>query len=422
VTRPDSFLAPSLARLWPWSLFAAMIAAAGLPIYINAPKFYTETYGVPLASLGLTLAALRLIDVVQDPVLGWLADAQRRARGLWVWVATVIMALAMFGLFAVPPPFAPLIWFALMMVGLFSAFSFLTIVFYAQGVAHSAHLGAGGHLRLAGWRETGSLLGVCTAAIAPTLLARVTAQPLTGFAIGFVAFALMATLSMRGNWRPGPPRPASPSIRRMILPVWGDPLARRLLILSLVNSAPVAITSTLFLFYVESVLEMPELSGVILLLFFLSAAISAPIWSRLGRQIGEKRVLAAGMSLSILAFFWATFLGVGDALPFVVISTLSGAALGADMVLLPALFARRLSELAAASESFGFGLWSFVSKLCLALAAAILLPALQSAGFSTTGPNTPAALGLLALLYAALPCGLKLISLGLLWSIPIERA
>lgn len=207
------------ARLWPWSLFAALIAGAGLPIYINAPKFYAESYGVNPASLGLVPAALRLIDVVQDPLPGWLAEVQRAARAVWVWTAPAVMALSMYGLFAVAPPFAPLIWFALMMVARFSAFSFLSIVFYAQGVDHAADLGAGGHLRLAGWRETGSLPGVCVAAIAPTLLAGVTSRPLTGFAIGFALLALVATAAMRGNWQPGPPRPAS-------APVGADPVQR----------------------------------------------------------------------------------------------------------------------------------------------------------------------------------------------------
>jgi hypothetical protein len=59
--------------------FAAMLAAAGLPIYIHAPKFYVDEYGVSLAALGVALFALRLIDVVQDPALGWLADAGRTA-------------------------------------------------------------------------------------------------------------------------------------------------------------------------------------------------------------------------------------------------------------------------------------------------------------------------------------------------------
>ena len=139
-------------RLPAWSLFAALIATAGLPIYIHAPKFYVDSYGVTLAAMGFVLAALRLIDVVQDPLLGWLAEVTRPHRRLGVALATALMTLSLVGLFAVAPPIAAIWWFALCLTGLFSAYSFLTICFYAEGVTKAAALGPGGHLRLAGWR------------------------------------------------------------------------------------------------------------------------------------------------------------------------------------------------------------------------------------------------------------------------------
>ena len=82
-------------RLWVWGVFGGLIAMAGLPIYIHAPKFFVDQYGVSLAALGLVLAALRLVDVVQDPVLGWLAGITRARRGLWVAGAAGAMALGM---------------------------------------------------------------------------------------------------------------------------------------------------------------------------------------------------------------------------------------------------------------------------------------------------------------------------------------
>ena len=163
--------------LWQWSAFGAMLSAAGLPIYLHAPKFYVDTYGISLATLGAVLAALRLIDVVQDPALGWLAGVTRKSTGGMVVVAAAMMALAMLGLFAVPPPIAPIWWFALTLTALFTAFSYLTIVFYAGGVARAASLGRDGHLQLAGWRETGGLIGVCLAAVAPTVLTEMMPNP-----------------------------------------------------------------------------------------------------------------------------------------------------------------------------------------------------------------------------------------------------
>lgn len=388
-----------------------MIAAAGLPIYIHAPKFFVDTYGVSLAALGGVLALLRLIDVVQDPALGWLAQRFRAYRGAMVAIAAALMAGAMWALFGMGAPVAPLLWFAITLTVLFSAYSFLTIVFYAQGVARAESMGAGGHTRLAGWRETGSLIGVCLAATAPTLLAMGTDAPFAGFALGFAALALAATFAMRGAWAAqGAPSTVQPSIRAMFAPALRDPVARGLLILALVNAAPVAVTSTLFLFFVESRLDLPALAGVYLLAFFLSAALSAPLWSRLATRYGEKPVLLAGMVLAIAAFLWAITLGAGDGLAFALICLGSGAAMGADMVLLPALFARRMAALG--SEAAGFGLWSFVSKLSLALAAAVLLPALQGAGFTPSAANSDAALWALTLAYAGLPCALKLIALA----------
>ena len=129
---PEMVPAPSRPG---YAVFAAMLAAAGLPIYIHAPKVYVDEFGVGLTALAGVLFALRLFDVVQDPVLGWLAQRLRGARALAVAGGVAVLAASMFGLFAVTPPIAPIWWFALMMTGLFSAFSFLTICMYAQGVA-----------------------------------------------------------------------------------------------------------------------------------------------------------------------------------------------------------------------------------------------------------------------------------------------
>ncbi len=396
-----------------WSLFAAMIAAAGLPIYIHAPKFYVDSYGVSLSALGVTLAALRLIDVVQDPLLGWLAEATKPRRGMWVAGASVLMAASLLGLFAVPPPVAPLAWFALTLTGLFSAFSFLTICFYAEGVAFASRLGPNGHVHLASWREGGSLLGVCAAAVAPVALLPITATPFAAFAIGFALLALIATFAMRHNWGHGAPTLTENPLA-LFRPVLADPLARRLLLIALLNAAPVAVTSTLFLFFVESRLSAPGMEGPLLLLFFLSAAASTPLWLRAARHWGEKRSLVAGMGLAIVAFLGALTLAAGDTALFALICAASGAALGADLMLLPAIFARRLETLGQGGEAAAFGLWNFVSKLSLALAAATLLPALQMAGFTPGTTNSAQALTALSLLYAGLPCVLKLLAIGLL--------
>ncbi|MEL6168852.1 MAG: MFS transporter [Pseudomonadota bacterium] len=399
-----------------YALFAGMLAMAGLPIYIHAPKFYVDEYGVGLGALGLVLFGLRMLDFVQDPALGWVSERFRRHRGASVAGAAVLIVVSMLALFAVEPLLPPLLWFGIALTGLFSAFSFLTICFYAQGVQKAQTLGARGHVRLAAWRETGALVGVSIAAVLPTLLAAAFGHPFTLFAAGFAGLALFAAFAMRREWSTASDAPPAG-----FGPVLSDGPARRLLLIALVNATPVAISSTLFLFFVESRLAAPGWEGPLLLLFFLAAAASAPIWGRAAQHYGAKPVLLFGMVLSILAFGWAAALGAGDVVAFAVICIASGVALGADMTLLPAIFAARMARIAP-NAGQAFGIWSFVSKFTLAFAAITLLPLLEASGFVSGQVNPDAALTTLTILYALLPCALKLIAIALLAATPIEES
>jgi len=403
-------------RLAAYSLFGAILSAAGLPIYLYAPKYYADSYGVSLAALGTLLFALRIVDFAQDPFFGWIAERLGAARKLAVTLAAGVLAAAMFGLFAVTPPFDPIWWFAIMLIALFSAFSFLTINFYAQGVAKAGEI-EGGHVRLAAWRETGALLGVCVAAVTPTLLEPYVGQPFAVFAAGFVVVVVIATLAMAPEWRADAAQP-EPTPFRTIL---ADGTALRLLILALVNATPLAVSSTLFLFFVESRLEAPGWEGPLLVLFFLAAAASAPGWGWLAGRFGAKPTLLGAMAVAIVAFLFVITLGPGDIVAFAVISVVTGATIGADLTLLPALFARRMGEIAP-NAGQGFGLWSLVQKLTLAFAAVLLLPVLEAAGFqSGAEDNSETALTTLTYLYALVPCVLKLVAIALLLVTPLNE-
>ncbi|GFE66323.1 MFS transporter [Litoreibacter roseus] len=402
-------------RLPAYSLFAAVLSGAGLPIYIYAPKFYADNYGVSLATLAAVLFGLRLFDVVQDPVLGWISERLGAARRWAVSFVGIVLGLSMVGLFAVAPPISPVIWFGLTITGLFTAFSFLTINFYAQGIAKAGSID-GSHTRLAAWRETGALLGVCLAAVAPTLLESTSDAPFAVFALGFAGVAIIAVAAMAPEWS-GKVENEPTAIRTILK----DKLARRLLILALVNATPLAVSSTLFLFFVESRLDAPGWEGPLLVLFFLAAAVSSPLWAALSNRIGSKRTLLAAMVLAILSFAFVLPLGAGDVWVFAIICITSGATIGADLTLLPALFARRMAAISP-NGGQGFGLWSLVSKFTLAFAAVILLPTLDYAGFQSGAADNPEnALMTLTILYALVPCALKLVAIALLVATKLEE-
>ena len=401
-------------RLPAYSVFAAVLSGAGLPIYIYAPKYYADTFGVSLTALGTVLFAMRLFDMIQDPVLGWISERLTVAKKTVITLTAIGLGLSMLGLFAVVPPIAPIWWFGITITGLFTAFSFLSINFYAQGISKAGD-GPQGHVRLAAWRESGALLGVCVAAITPTVLIGIVQDPFAAFAYGFAVLTLIAAVVMWPEWK----ERVSPEPSR-IGDIIRDTTARRLLILALVNATPLAVSSTLFLFYVESKLGAAGWEGPLLVLFFLAAAVSSPIWSALARWYGAKPVLIAAMSLAVASFGYTLTLSAGDVIPFAVICVLTGATIGADLTLLPAMFAKRMAAISP-NGGQGFGLWNLVSKFTLAFAAVALLPLLERSGFQAGAPDLPAqAITMLTVLYALVPSLLKLLAIGLLIATKLE--
>ena len=391
---------------------AALLASAGVPLYIHLPRFAAEL-GYSLGAVAGLLLALRALDFLQDPALGLLVDRYpRQRRGLAI-TALIGLGAGFVAVFTLQPGLPGLV---AGLVLVFTAYSLGTILFYGQGAALAGREGRA-HYRLAGLREAGTLAGIIAAAVLPEVLSR-GLGPLAGYAgFGLVlgGTALAAAVISRRFWTPVvTARQALPL--RPFLHAGGG----RLLAIALLNTMPVAITSTLFLFFVEDRLQLPGRAGLFLVLFFAAAGLSAPLWSRLAGRFGARRVLIPAMVLAILAFIGAALLPAGAASGFAAICIASGAALGADMVILPALFAATLTG-AGLPAGTAFGAWSFVAKLSLALAAATVLPTLQFAGFEPGGENDARALGALNLAYAVLPCLLKLPAIALVARLPDEE-
>jgi GPH family glycoside/pentoside/hexuronide:cation symporter len=187
-----------------------------------------------------------------------------------------------------------------------------------------------------------------------------------------------------------------------------------------------AIPATLVLFFIADVLKLQEWQGLFLVIYFVCGGLALPGWVALARRHGKVRAWMASMVLAIASFVWAFLLDAGDGVAFALICAASGAALGAEMALPPALLADLLAESRTAGRRAGretagagayFGVWNFVTKFNLALAAGIALPLVSLGGYKVGDGNTASAPGLVALAatYALLPAVIKVISMLLLW-------
>lgn len=404
--------APALAA---YALLGLPLAMAMLPIYVLVPNFYAADLGLGLTLTGTVLFLARLLDTVQDPWLGRLID-RRSTRGWNLLLAgsAVLLSAAMAALL-IPPDglgrFALAGWLGALLALTYTLHSLINITYLAWGARLSDQPEI--RTRVAAWREGAGLIGVVLASVLPTALAtRYGMSTALGmFALTFaVLLCLGGALLLRAA--PRPQRVARSDAQSWRLPL-SNGAFRRLAGVYFINAVAVAIPATLALFFIADRLQLATLTGLFLALYFVSGALGLPIWTRLADRLGKRRSWRLGMLTGCAAFIWAVLLEPGSAWAYAGVCVLSGLALGADLALPPALLADIIPAGQRDSTAAYFGLWSLLAKLALALAG-LALPLLAWVGYQ---PGSPAGWNL-ALVYAGLPCLLKLLAARLLTSLP----
>lgn len=433
---PSSLQAPQPLppmRLLAYGALGLPMAMAALPIYVHVPKFYADTLGLSLASIGALLLLARVFDAVQDPLLGYWSDRTRKSgkgRGRWIVAGVPLLALGMIGLFR-PPELGVgglSLWLVGMLLVVYTAYSMITISYQAHGAEMSVDPVQ--RTRIVSFREGLGLIGVFLAAALPEILS---AQwgPRTGFLAFSLVFAPLLVILALLMLRASPPAvtmaagPDSGVFSAMLKP-FSNAQFRALLAIFVLNGIAAAIPATLVLFFIEDAIQRPDLTAHFLITYFAAGAAGMPLWVRLSAALGKGRAWMAGMGLSIAAFVWAFLLGPGDAAAFFVICFLSGLGLGADLALPSSLLADviDLDERAGTGRNEGayFGLWNLVTKANLALAAGVALPLLGWLGYAPRQPASVSVLASLAFVYAVLPCVLKAGAALLLWRSPFFAA
>jgi Na+/melibiose symporter-like transporter len=394
------------------------LAFAALPLYVHVPQLYAESVGLPLALVGAVLLLTRFADALIDPLLGQWSDRLGNRRRL-IALALPALALGLAALLA-PPANGGVAWLVLTLALTFIGFSLATINYHAWG----AEIGETPQerVRVTAAREIFALGGVVVAAALPSILASDAATALQYLGWIFVPILAAAALA---TFAGAPPAAVAAGAAQQGLPlsaVFADPRFGRLLVVLAAGGIASAIPATLVLFFIADVLQLQEWQGLFLVIYFVCGGLALPGWVALARSHGKVRAWMASMVLAIVSFVWAFLLDAGDGIAFALICAASGAALGAELALPPALLAdlladgRRVGRQAAGAGAY-FGVWNFVTKFNLALAAGIALPLVALFGYKVGAGDTASAQGLLALaaIYALLPAAIKVISLLLLW-------
>lgn len=393
-------------QVWVYGLLGMPLAFAALPIYVHVPRFYAETVGMNLALLGGLLLTARLLDAFIDPWLGSLADRMPRKRMLVL--ALLPLMLGFVALFN-PAGDRPVAWLLGSLALTYLGFSAASIAYQAWGA--DIGMDAQSRTRLTGAREAMGLIGLIFAAALPTLVADDPGEGMARLSYGLpLLLVVTAVIAMRANPTAVFATHARQPWRSEVRAALRDAAFARLLWVFALNGIASALPATLFLFFVADVIGGESWSGLLLALYFIAGAFSVPAWVALSAREGRVESWLVGMALAICAFVSAGWLENGDVAPFAAICLLSGLALGAD-VTFPAAMAADLGERQGRAGTC-FGLWNFIAKLNLALAAGIALQLLGLRGYQ---PGEAEGNDALVFAYALLPLVFKTLAMALLW-------
>ena len=410
-------------------MLALPIAMVALPIYIYIPKFYGHELGIPIEVVGLILLCMRIFDAAQDPFIGFLSDKQSRkfTRKRIILIGSPFLIIGFLAIFnpLTASSSGHAVWLSISLIVVYFGLSVVYINYLAIGteLGQSSHE----HTEIAGSRAFFGVTGIILALIIPEALSsqfNSQAQGLSVFSTAFLPFFLISLLIFsRVNCRTAVVASEKRRVFSQLVAPFLNTRFKKLLIVFIFSGLANAIPGLLILFFVEDILQSKELSWLFVLIYFLSSGLAIPLWTYMAKRFGKKPTWQIGMGLAIFSFFWAFFLEPHQTIIFALICVISGTANGSDLTIPFSILSDQIkqdnSKLIPQTNAGYFGVWQFVEKTNLGIAAGLSLPILGLLNYQPGELNSNR--DALQLMYAIVPCVLKFSAMVCLIALKIEK-
>ncbi|MDJ0864775.1 MAG: MFS transporter [Myxococcota bacterium] len=420
-------------RLVRYALPSLVSSVAALPLVLFVPAFYADDLGVPLAAVGVALAASRLLDVVTDPLIGIASDRLRLGWGRrkpWIVLGTPVFAVALWQLF-VPGGTAStaslLGWSALLYLG----FTMIDLPHKAWGAELSPDYDE--RSRITSWRE-----GLSTAGQVALLAALVVwgargvsdaASQLRGIAL-VVVIALPLLVAAAVLTVPEGRREGFVHERRSLFAglrlVAANPAFRRMIGCVVFFVSGIAIQGTLHRLVLADVMRDEARFPLMLLVENLATLAAVPLWLRISLGTGKHRALTAAALWLAVFSVPLVFLREGDTTTLIALIAIRGSSFASILFLANSIAADviDLDTLASGEQRSGlyFAVWGMTTKLSLALGV-LLGTALPAAfGYDPAAEITaPAVQARLMAIYGGVPALLMAVGALFLRGFPVTR-
>lgn len=401
---------------------ALSLGFIGLPLYVYLPKYYSETFGISLVALSFLLFASRIIDTVQDPLIGWASDRLVKkgfSRIKIISFCLPLLVLGFLGLLFPPDLGSRYLWIGFFLIATYTFYSFISINYYTTATEITEDYNE--QTKLVSAREGLALIGIAAGSIIPSTLQNNYSTDTTHW-VTWGAYVLLSILGLYLLRFKSPnarhQKTSTENIIDALKVVIKNPGYLYLASIFLLSTTAAALPATVVLFYIKDVLDGEAYFGLFLLVYFLCALGGLPLWYKISKHKGKRFTWMIAMVLTIIGFIWATFLSPGDFIAYGLICILTGMCLGADL----SMPASMLSDLITHSPNKAkyFGIWGMIGKSSIAIAGSLGLFVLGVLGYEPGSTNADSTRFYVAITYALIPCVIKLFSFILLYKSKID--
>jgi Na+/melibiose symporter-like transporter len=399
---------PRVGRALAYGFFQFPLGLLIPPLTLMLPGFYAETMGVPLAAVGMVGAAMRLLHIITDPLVGALSDrtTSRFGRRLpWIAVGGVIAMAGVYLAFMPVVPRASVYYLALALLLIYTATSFIQIPYYAWGAELPAT--AYGRARMLGWREVAGLSGMMLSSVAPLIASALGFsanghQAMTVLAVGLLVIIPVGFLILMraGHEDASTRRDASglspwPMLKAFWIAISTNRPYRRMLVgVQMINIGLTAGQSVSY-FFLSRILHLNKMFGPMLLIGGLCGVLSAPLWLAIGRRAEFHRLVGWGCILAT-AIHVVGFLFMPPGAPWILLSVaiLEAMVMAGVIILAPTLqaFAIEYGTLQSGVDRAGtyVSLNQLAGQVANAIPFLVIFPLLAWAGFNPALTHTSA--------------------------------
>lgn len=318
-----------------YALPAIVLAFPTIPVFVLLPTFYAEEVGLGLAAVGLVLLGLRIIDVLSDPIIGWLTDLipyKYGRRKLPIMIGGLISAPALLFLLT-PSQDSGLMYLALSCGFLYIGWTAIQIPYLAWSSDLYSDFKDRNYIN--GLREGGKILGILAAGLLLFILLGTEGKSdfhqFTWITIGLGILCFLPTLF----WVPeiktigSKPSFVFPKDNKLFLKV-----VMAWFVNGLANGLP-AVCLPLFMTHILKVSD--QYVYLLIFVYFLFAVLSIPLWLIYAHHRAKHRVWCASMLLACAAFLFVPFIGEHDVIAFGLVCAFTGMALGSDLAMPPSI-------------------------------------------------------------------------------------